>query len=271
MSSPKTWALLVGINDYPHFDAASRLRGTLADVDAMASLLRERAPGLHLRILRDSQATRAAVLEAWRWLEAEARADDEVLFYWAGHGSQVRDDTSDERDGWDETLVPHDSGRREHPNRDLVDDEIRHWLHRLSAKTRNVALIIDACHSGTAARTGVRTVPRDPQPRSTPAPRIAEAGVGPADWLGLPPGCVLLSACRDDQKAIEPLIGGQKRGAFTWALEQAIREAPAEAAWRDLFAVAESQVAVATFGAQVPQIEGAGRRESILAGPAPEG
>lgn len=265
--SSRVLALLVGIETYPNLDSTLGLRGTLADVEAMADLLRAKAERLDLRMLRDEQATRDEVLAALDRLVQDARPEDEVLFYWSGHGSQVRDSSGDDEDGWDETLVPYDSGRGRHPNRDILDDEIHDWLRRLTEVTPAVTLVVDACHSGTVARTGVRNVPRDPRPRAVSESRGAgtrEAVSGPAGWLPVSKDWVLLAACRDDQMAIELPLGGRVRGAFTWALERAALAAGSGATWKDLFREAESKVTVATFGAQVPQLEGDGRRVSVF-------
>ncbi len=51
---------------------------------------------------------------------------------------------------------------------------------------------------------------------------------------------------------------------FTWALEEAALNAGPTTNWQDLFRVAESKVAFATFGAQIPQLEGKGKRVSVL-------
>ena len=265
--SSRTIALLVGIQSYPHFAGNLRLHGTLADVEAMADLLESRISDLDLRILREGQATRDGVRSAWDRVVADTRPGDEVLFYWAGHGSRVRNLTGSESDGWDETLVPYDSGRVTVPNRDLIDDEVYAWLVRLQQKTQRISLIVDACHSGTVARAGARNVPRDPRPRELPAIPNGESQVpgGPAGWLPASDHWVLLAACRDHEVAVEIPIDGQTRGVFTWALEQAALTAAAGTSWHDLFLAAESQVVLGTYGKQMPQLEGASGRASPLA------
>ena len=267
--SSRTLALLVGIQSYPYLDDNLQLHGTLADVAAVADLLRSRVANLDLRILRDGQASRAGIRAAWDRIVEDTGPDDEVLFYWSGHGSRVRNPSGSEADGWDETLVPHDSGRRTKPNRDLIDDEVHGWLNRLQKKTRRISLVIDSCHSGSVARTGVRTVPRDPRPRDlppSPDPDLPESGApaGPAGWLPASDHWVLLAACRDREVAVEIPFAGQTRGVFTWALEQAALTAAPGTSWRDLFLAAESQVVFATFGNQMPHLEGASGRVTPL-------
>lgn len=271
MSEHRVRVLLVGIDTYPGLDPDRKLRGAVADVRALAAILRSRVSNLELRILTEAEATRDKVLAALNALVDQIKPDEEVLFYWSGHGSQVKDASSDDEDGWDETLVPYDSGRGSKPNRDILDDEIHEWLGRLSAKTIRITLIIDSCHSGTVARTGVRGVPRDPRPRALDSPRERtqpkEATHGTSGWLPLSDRYVLLAACRDDQEAIELPFGGQFRGAFSWSLGKELEKAAEGATWREVFSRAQARVAVALSGDQIPQLEGA--RDRAIPGKSP--
>ena len=59
--------------------------------------------------LANEQATRANIEHAIRrHLPAVTRPGDTVLIYWSGHGSRCADTDGDEKDGFDEYLVPHD-------------------------------------------------------------------------------------------------------------------------------------------------------------------
>ena len=79
-----------------------------------------------------------------------------MVFYYAGHGAQVEDDSGDEGDDkFDEVLVPSDTkGELEGPEAGLsgfiTDDEIGKLLAELPG--REVMMIVDACHSGTITR-----------------------------------------------------------------------------------------------------------------------
>lgn len=259
-------ALVIGVDDYPFLDPDRVLRGAVADARAIADLLRQKRPDLDLTLLVDGQATRDAVLAGWDTLIASTQSGDEVLFYWSGHGSQVRDLGGDEveADGWDETLVPHDSGRGAHPNRDVIDDEIFTRLQALSTITDRITIILDACHSGTAVRTGVRGVPRDGRSKGEPTTAGREKAIGrkfdqprgASGWLPLSDRYVLLAACRDDQEALELPFRGQFRGAFTWRLCQELANTPGPATWGETFQPVARNLAASTTGAQIPQIEG---------------
>src|SRR5215213_3056481 len=146
------WALLIGIDRYPNLGSEWQLDGCGNDVAIVHDTLSRRFgfQDDQFTVLRDEQATRDGILAAMEALVQRAGKDDEVVFFYSGHGSQQLDGPEkDEADGYDETLVPYDSGRISHPNRDISDDEIYLWLLRLTARTPFVTLIFDCCNSGT--------------------------------------------------------------------------------------------------------------------------
>ena len=63
----------------------------------------------------------------------------------AGHGSQKRDYSGDERDGMNETLVPTDHNQAGQ----LVDDELNKRLVNPLPPGVLLHALLDACHSGT--------------------------------------------------------------------------------------------------------------------------
>ncbi|MDA8019480.1 MAG: caspase family protein [Thermoanaerobaculia bacterium] len=269
MSVHRLRALVIGIDEYPFLDPDRRLRGAVADANAIASVMREQSSKLDLTKLLNSRASREAVLGALDDLVAATRSDDEVLVYWSGHGSQVPNQANDdeEEDGWDETLVPYDSGRGRHPNRDILDDEIYTRIKALNKVTDRITFILDSCHSGTAVRTGVRGVPRDGRSAAasglssrTEAPSNDKAAPrGSSGWLPAPDAdtrYLLLAACRDDQEALELPFRGQMRGAFTWALCRELERTQPGTTWKSVFGVVSKDIAFSTMGAQIPQIEG---------------
>src|SRR5262249_19028508 len=148
-ASPTKRALLVGIDRYKSGDVP-QLAGAVNDADLMESVLETRfeIPPANVRVLRNEQATRAGILDAIETqLIAPTQPGDIVIFYYAGHGSQMIDVSGDELDGWDETIVPQDS--RTDGVFDISDDEINGLLQEITQKTQNVTMIFDSCHSGT--------------------------------------------------------------------------------------------------------------------------
>ena len=96
-----------------------------------------------------------------------------MVVHYSGHGSQMTDIEGDEPDGLDETSSSRgDSGRAPHENRDIKDDEIYLWLKDLTAKTSNVTLIFDCCHSGTIVRDDFGGEARWVEPDLRPAEQL---------------------------------------------------------------------------------------------------
>ncbi|HEX8252942.1 MAG TPA: caspase family protein, partial [Thermoanaerobaculia bacterium] len=124
-AEPRRRALLVGINDYGARTNATKaaplvrrsfpnLRGAVNDVALMEGLLTSvyNFSSDEIVTLTDRAATRDGILTAMdRHLVAGAQSGDTVLFYFSGHGSQVRNSLSEEVDGLDESIVPADVHR----------------------------------------------------------------------------------------------------------------------------------------------------------------
>src|SRR6266436_9093478 len=109
------WALLVGINKYCNEDVAkNNLRGCVNDVEAMRIFLVNQLGVLdsHIWVLTNQNATRTNIIQTFQRVLIDNQAieyGDQILFHYSGHGSQMRDSTGLEPDGYNETLVAHDS------------------------------------------------------------------------------------------------------------------------------------------------------------------
>lgn len=83
-----TWALLIGINDYPgmRYD----LRSAVNDMQDVDEALRRRGVTADRRmILRDGQATAGVIRAALDWLSAHAGEDSTLVLFYAGHVQQL--------------------------------------------------------------------------------------------------------------------------------------------------------------------------------------
>lgn len=258
-------ALLVGIDAYPHIRT---LDGCVNDSRLVRSVLVERFgfPEANITQLLDAQATRDAMLAAFDVLAAATGLDDVVVIHFAGHGSQMRDREGDEPSGFDSTLMPWDTGREPHENRDITDDEVQLKLAALAAKTRHITVLVDACHSGTITRDAfgakTRSVERDLRPvaelPASPIPggSLPRARSGASGWFPLADKYVLIAGCRDEEESKEyfPPEGGT-HGAVTYFLCQELRKATARTTYRDVFDVVSARVN-AYNPVQHPQMEG---------------
>lgn len=284
-AAPNKRALLIGVNKYPNLPAYSQLKGCVNDVEAMRSLLETtfKFPPANVQRLVDEEATEKNIRAALERLLESCGEGDIVVFHYSGHGSQMAA-KGDKPRGYDESIMPHDSGRM-NPNFprqvkpcDIRDTEIREWLSRLTRKTRHVTLIFDSCHSGSITRFGddaedgtrLRWVPPDPLPDGGGPPEAsAERGGHARDGVGsgwLPPSdsYVLLAACAAEQGAFEMELtagdGTTRQGAFTFYLvseiEQSLDGAGGAFTYRDLWERVAARV-TARFQRQTPLLEGA--------------
>ncbi|MFO0576485.1 MAG: caspase family protein [Polyangia bacterium] len=279
-------ALLIGIQNYPflrHVDASGHvleshdLRGCVNDVRLIQQLLVERFGFARssVTLLLNEAATRAAILRELDALVERTAPDDVVVLFYAGHGSQMADREGTKLDPkLDDTLIPFDSGRGAHPNRDITDDELRLWLIRLANKTRFITLLFDCCHSATMHRSagpvlsGERGLPADPRalselPASPIDPKLLPLLGSQAEWLPASDHYVYIGACLAKEKAREVAVfdGGETihHGALTYELAQALLSAPAGSTYQDVFERAACAVTRA-IPTQHPQIEGARQR-----------
>ncbi len=249
--APTRWALLIGISDYIHFDdvEGGDLPGAEHDARRMRDVLVTRGfvPAENVQLLLNHDATREAIEEGVTgWLAERAAPGDNVIVFFAGHGSQMWDEDGDEVDGLDETLAPADV-LADRTDMDIPDDLFGAWLDQLP--TENVVVILDNCNSGTGTRdvtpfSRSRQLGRDlsaiPRP---PGARTRSVGTE-ADPSGFDAGrrAVLeLAAAQADQAAVDvffPAEDGAEAfhgGAFTTHLVRELWRAPAGATYEEVF------------------------------------
>ncbi|MBM3211086.1 hypothetical protein FJZ33_02635, partial [Candidatus Poribacteria bacterium] len=273
--SPNKWALLIGIDKYPNF---SQLSGCINDIDLMAQILNHNFgfPEDNIELLKDESATREGILKAIYDLVDKVGKDDIVVIHYSGHGSRRKDFEGDDPDGYDETIVPYNSGRDPYPNLDIIDDEIYAWLLELTKNTDYVSLIFDSCHSGSVTRDifGAKGRWVEPDLRTAEemgvktfdleTARESNRDLGPSGWLPLGKRYVLIAACRDDETASEHNVYQNGNlvcyGALTYFLSQELINAATGDTYRDVFERACLQV-TASYKRQHPQVEGARNRE----------
>lgn len=145
-------ALLVGVDDYaPAGAGGPDLGGCVNDTRDMATTLNSLgivpANPRHMRILTNSRATRASILNGLKWLCTGAKKGDTLVFYYSGHGSHTADLSGDEPDRRDETICPHDFATAGM----ITDDDLANVFSTVNAGA-NLEVILDSCHSGTATR-----------------------------------------------------------------------------------------------------------------------
>jgi hypothetical protein len=251
------------------------LDGAVHDALTFRQLLTDqyRFPAAAVRLLTDRAATREAILRAIEeHLLVPSRPGDEVVFFFAGHGSQQENSLSDEDDKLDETIVPWDSARGA---ADVRDKELRRLFNRILDRGARLTVILDSCHSGSAARglppgARARMLPLDPRDAADGAP----AGPRPEDQ-----GALVLSAAQDFQPAWERWDEsvGKTHGVFSRALFEAMARVGAGESAERVFLRAKARLEVSSLW-QDPVLAGnddrrhapffGGRADRALSGPA---
>ncbi|MER7466075.1 caspase family protein [Streptomyces sp. NPDC097981] len=185
------------------------------DARDMAELAR--AAGFGDTVILTKDATVDTVTTALRKAAGELRGGDILLFTYSGHGGQMPDTDGDEPDELDETLVFFD--------RQFLDDELHRELQRFDKGVRVVTLL-DCCHSGTsiemiddpAPGEAVRLMPVLKQQQIFERDKAffqkLQRELRSTNGNGAEPGVVLISACQDDQVAMD----GRVNGKFTETL-----------------------------------------------------
>lgn len=188
--APNRWAVIVGVSDYISFQdvEGGDLPGAEHDASAMRDVLVARwgFPAENVHLLLNQDATHAAIEQQLTgWLKSNVQAGDQVLFYFAGHGSQVWDENGDEEDGLDETIAPADVSPTS-PVNDITDDVLGEWLRALPSTS--IVYIHDNCNAGTGTRAATpfsraRKLAREPGALPGAVGRRAIPG-GPEDQSG---------------------------------------------------------------------------------------
>ncbi|MCP4687467.1 MAG: caspase family protein, partial [Desulfobacterales bacterium] len=215
-------ALLVGVGTY-------RIGVTLPGIDQDLEMMKEAVQLMgfkegQVKTLKDSDATLDNIRDALaHWLVEGVGPGDRVLFYFSGHGSQVKDETgdkSDESDGADEVLCPYDVGREgKKLTRALLDDDFGKLLSGIPA--RCIFVFLDACHSGTATRD-LPLAPGELAPKFFEYPDMPRTkSIFALEETAGNSRYIAVSACKDDEKA----LASNKGSLFTRGILSALREA----------------------------------------------
>ena len=241
----------MGITDYIHLgdEPGGDLPGAERDARVMRDVLVQRwgFPSGNVRGLLNGEATRSAIQEGLTgWLPSVVQPGDHVTVFFAGHGSQMWDESGDEDDGLDETIAPADV-RPETTEFDISDDEFGEWLTGLP--TDNVVVYLDNCNSGTGTRdvtpfARTRRLERDLSAVERPETMSRRALPGQEDRTGFDAGTgrvLELAAAQPHQAAVDAYFPGEGEadsfhgGAFTTFLVRELWKAPVTATYEEVF------------------------------------
>ena len=170
-----------------------------------------------VRTLVNEQATKSAIVSAFKNLAVRCKTGDMVYVQFSGHGQLVTDVNGDEQDGWDEAWIPYDAylkyGKKDKGEKHLIDDEINVLLSGIRNKigdSGKLLVVVDACHSGDSSRGDEDEVIRGVKDEFViPIKKKGKTVKAPERWI-------TLSACKDFQLNQE--MKTPKVGKLTYAL-----------------------------------------------------
>jgi hypothetical protein len=144
-AAPPGHALLIGISRYDPASGASPLEGVPYDMQTATQIARRLgvAPE-NIRILRDSNATKAAIVSELGSLTARVSEGGRAMIYFSGHGTRWFDPGAQ---GCVEGLYTYEGGV-------IVNREFAALTKSLSDKADKLVVMFDACHSGGVSDTG---------------------------------------------------------------------------------------------------------------------
>jgi endonuclease G len=259
-------ALCVGINDYPFEDCD--LLGCVNDANDWASLLIRHFdfPQEEVRLLLDSEATKANIMTHLKDMVENAVPGDLLVFTNSSHGTYLIDETLDEPDKYDEAICPYDFQTNL-----IVDDEFRELFGQLQDGV-NLTVIFDSCHSGTATKA---LMPMTPDQRRVRFLHPSLLGKRPLPGIrkARPRGSkinadermneILLSACKNNQYASEAIIDGDNHGAMTYYAMEIIAAAGYKLSFQELQEKLQAKLTSEEYE-QDPQLEAKDQNKALF-------
>ena len=239
----KKRAFLVGISKY-------RANGRSAwvnihgkeDVDSLAPALIKK--GFSVSTLVNEQATYQGIVNSLKGLISDTKRGDVVFIHFSCHGQPVEDGLlghfpKDEKDGYDEAIVPIDAGRVYSSNgykgeKHLTDDELNGYIKSLRTKIGPKGMLyvtLDACHAGESSRKGIETIRGTNEaltsqtntkynpPRGNVRHYQVEKGINLSPVL-------FIEACRSYQRNSEIRVKGKEFGSLSYHLWQTLKSMP---------------------------------------------
>lgn len=217
--SANTKARLVQIHGKPSRTEISDLEGAVNDATQLRDLLIRKYGFAEKNIvfLKNDEATADRILDTLqKHLVDDAQPGDVSFFYYAGHGSRIRNTLTTNSSGMDSTLIPADTLLGVP---DIRSKELNRIYLQARKKKVELTVVEDSCYSGAGTRgprPGGRVRAADPDP----AQSVSEAADGP---LPEQEGVLFFSAAQDYQPAQEVQDDRMgHHGAFTWGLLQVL-------------------------------------------------
>lgn len=155
-------ALIFAIGNYPASGGWTPISSQRDLYYLQQSLTRQGFAASQITVVKDSMATKAGIISAFEALLKRVKPNDIVYVHFSSHGQQIEDDNKDEADGLDESIVSYNAVLSTDPAQYSLhqqnyfrDDQLGSYvlrLRRILGADGDLAVFINACHSGTGIR-----------------------------------------------------------------------------------------------------------------------
>lgn len=230
-------AFMVGISKYHTngYKVWNNIHGA-EDVAILKPELEKK--GFKVQTLINEQATYQGIINALNSFIATSKKGDVVYLHFSCHGQPVEDGLNglakDEKDGWDEAIVPIDAGKVYNStykgDKHLTDDELNGYIGKIRKKIGPKGMLyvaMDACHAGTMSRKGLETIrgtneglTKTGTKYNPPKNTIRHYHiVKSADMAPV----LFIEACQSRERNTEIRIKGKEYGALSYNIWQALQ------------------------------------------------
>ncbi len=187
----------------------------------------------------NEQATCHNILSSLDEFIKTTHKNDLVYIHFSCHGQPVEDGlngySKDEKDGWDEALIPIDAGKAYDVNgyqgkNHITDDTLNIYIERLRKKIGAKGMLyvaMDACHAGEISRRGLETVrgtnegfTKNGIKYNPPISNVKHYSLKKSPELS---PAMFIEACQSRERNTEVRIGGKEYGALSYNIYQAFR------------------------------------------------
>ena len=230
-------AFMVGISKYHTngYKVWNNIHGA-EDVALLKPELEKK--GFKVLTLSNEQATYQGILNALNSFIATSKKGDVVYLHFSCHGQPVEDGLNgrakDEKDGWDESVVPIDAGKvycsSYKGEKHMTDDELNGYIGNLRKKigpTGMLFVVMDACHAGNMEREGFETIrgtnegfTKRPKNKYNPAPVRKRSRIEKSAYLA---PVLFVEACESFERNQEVFFEEKAYGALSLNVWQTLR------------------------------------------------
>jgi hypothetical protein len=233
----KKTALLIGIN---YTGTEHQLYGCINDVESVKTrLLNNGFLSNNITILTDLETnpnlkpTKNNILREFKQMLANSNPGDLLFLLYSGHGSYIIDKNGDEKDGYDEVIVPCDMQY-------ILDDELKTIITQyLNDPNKTLFTMFDCCFSGTILDLKYQYLD------SLNYDQYLENNKN-SNTVG---NVYMISGCTEHQTSADAFINNKSQGAMTWALLECLTT---KCTWRELIKKMRDLLKISQYE-QIPQ------------------